>query len=310
MDDLLALHIFARTAELHSFSRAAASLGVKTSTVSRQIRQLEASLGIALFNRSTRALALTEGGHTLWRQLAPALQAIDQACRDTAALNRQPQGLLRLTAPHDYARCRLMPLLPDFLKHYPQIRIEARVEDAILPMIDQEIDLAIRLDAPADSSLQGRRIAPLNHVLVASPDYLLHNGTPTRPEQLPAHQCLLQSPGPCAQWHVRTGAADSTAFSPLALQGRFRSNAAGPLQQMALAGQGLALLPDWQVEDDCRAGRLQRVMATCGFRPRREPSWVWALYPPKTTVSSKVRAFIDFCVEHLAPPPLRTPEEN
>ncbi len=301
MEDLVALHIFARTAELRSFSKAAASLGVKNSTVSRHIRQLEQKLGIALFNRSTRALALTEGGRTLWHQLEPALQAIEQACRDTEALNRQPQGRLRLTAPWGYARHRLMPLMPSFMAAYPDIRIDALIDDNIAHMIDQEIDLAIRIGTPQDSSLQGRRIAVLRHRLVASPAYLQAHQAPQTPQELEAHVglCLLSDNAPA--WYFTRPEQSGSPASVQAVQGRFRSNDTDALLQMAMAGQGLAVLPDWQVEDACRQGMLRPVLEAWTVRPRREPTWVWALYPRKLTVSSKVRAFIDFYVRQLPP---------
>ncbi|MHC1478909.1 LysR family transcriptional regulator [Frateuria aurantia] len=300
MDDLVALHIFARCAELGSFSKAALGLGVKTSTVSRHIRQLEQKLGIALFNRSTRALALTEGGRTLWRQLAPALLAIEQACRDTEALNRQPRGRLRLTAPYAYARCCLLPLLPRFMHSYPDITIETRIDDAIIPMIDQEIDVAIRLGVIPDSSLKGRRLAPLDYRLVADPGYLLRRGPPVSPAELQHHACLLQGFSGPVSWHFSRGSADKPASYPIG-NARFRSNDVETLRQMAVAGEGLALLPDWLVADDCRDGRLLTVLDDWTIRPQPARAWIWALYPPKTTVSSKVRAFIDFYAAQLDP---------
>ncbi|AFC87228.1 LysR family transcriptional regulator [Frateuria aurantia] len=302
MEDLVTLQIFARTAELCSFSKAAASLGVKNSTVSRHIRQLEQKLGIALFNRSTRALALTEGGRTLWQQLQPALQAIEQACRNTEALNRQPQGLLRLTAPRNYARHCLLPLLPAFMQAYPDIRVDALIEDSVIHMIDQHIDLAIRIGTPQDSTLQGRRITPLQQRLVASPGYLQANGQPCTWPQVADHACLLQGLNGPVAWYGSPAAQADAAPLALTVQGRFRSNDGDALLHMALADQGIALLPDWQVEEALQQGRLQVLLDDWTVRSQREPVWVWALYPPKQTVSSKVRAFIDFCVAHLARP--------
>jgi DNA-binding transcriptional LysR family regulator len=296
MDYFAATRAFVRVAELRSFSKAARELSVKVSTVSRQIGELERDLGIALFNRSTRGLALTEGGKTFLAHAQKALQGMDEARAVTMALNQTPRGVLRVTLPAALGRRYVVPHLPAFLQRYPDIDVDAVVTDEVLNLIEGSIDLALRIGELKDSGLISRRLAPHRLLVCAHRDYLEREGTPKHPRDLGKHVCLFgTAPGQTA-WQFSRGGR-SVAVEP---SGRFRSNDLQTLLEMTLAGAGIALLPPWLADATAEAQGLRRLL----------PGWtvdggtdaaIWFVYPPKKTVSSKVRAFVDFYAARIGP---------
>ncbi len=303
MDYFAALRAFVRTADLGTFSGAAAELGVKVSTVSRSIGALETDLGAALFNRSTRGLHLTEIGTSLHERAGRLLADLDDA-RDVArSLNRHPNGLLRLNAPTAFGRRHIVPHLPAFLTAFPEIRIEVVLADAHVDLIESGTDVAVRIGALPDSALIARSLAPQRRLLVAEPGWLARHGAPAGPDDLDRLDCLSPSVHPVRTWHCRRsdGAGEPTS---LRLSGRVSVNDLEALRGAALGGLGVALLPTWLVAEELRDGRLATVL----------PEWNWAVaagpepairgvYPPKKVVAPKVRAFLDFLARRFGSPP-------
>ncbi|KWN73737.1 LysR family transcriptional regulator [Burkholderia ubonensis] len=309
MDYFAAVRAFVRAAELESFSKTASDLAVKTSTVSRYISELEKDLGIALFNRSTRGLVLTEGGRLFRDRAVFALQALDEAREATSSLNRSPKGLLRVTIPPAFGRLHVVPHLPAFMACYPDIDLDIVSTDETLNMIDAGVDVAIRTGVMPDSSLMAKRLAPHRRIVCGSPAYFGRSGTPRTPDDLPAHDTLRLSLMPDDKWSFTRRRADlrSAQKAPepvmVELKGRLRADDQEAVLALAVAGCGLALLPTWLASADLRAGKLQQVLPEWEARIGRAEPAVWAAYPPKKIVSSKVRAFVDFYAEAFGEPP-------
>jgi DNA-binding transcriptional LysR family regulator len=304
MDYLAAMHAFVRSVNLGSFSKAASEAGLKVSTISRYVSALEADLGVALLNRSTRSLRLTEAGQLFYERAAPILAEVEDARSATASLNACPQGLLRINIPSAFGRRHVMRHMKDFLVAYPDIRLDATLTDETVDLIETGTDVAVRIGALVDSTLIARKLAPQRRILVASRDYLDAHAPPKIPGDLIHHECLLFALQPTDAWYYRP--ADDPAEEPteIAVGGHMRANDSEALRDAALSGVGVALLPTWLVGKDVREQRLVTVL------PERE--WfiapgperaVWAVYPPKKIVSPKVKAFLTFLFQRFGQPP-------
>ena len=305
MDYFTAMRAFAQAAELLSFSKAAKELAVKTSTISRYVTDLEADLGIALFNRSTRGLVLTEGGRVFREHALVALQALDDAREVTSSLNKTPQGVLRITTPAAFGRRHVAPHLSAFMQRYPNIDLDLVVSDGTLNLIDTGIDLAIRIGALPDSSLMAKRLAPHRRIVCGSPDYFDRRGVPATPGELADHDSLRLSLVPDDKWaFTRVGDRHAALEQTIVeLKGRFRGDDSESVLELALAGCGIACLPTWLVSTALREGHLVHILGEWEARTGRGEPAIWAVYPPKKIVSSKVRAFLDFYTEVLGEPP-------
>src|ERR1700754_641518 len=289
MDYFAAVRAFLHAAELGSFSKAAAQMEIKTSTVSRHINELEADLGIALFNRSTRGLVLTEGGRVFRTHALTAVESLDEARQSASSLNASPKGVLRVTMPASFGRRHVVPHLPEFLKRYPHIDIDAVVTDEPLNIIEARIDLAIRIGALPDSQLVARRLAEHRRIVCASPAYTKRHGVPASPDELAAHTALRFALAPDDKW-ILVKRGDATASKrtsharnhqvAVQLQGRIRVNDTDALLELAIAGCGIALLPAWSVGDALRQGQLMRLLPDWEAQTSRAAPAVWAVYPP------------------------------
>jgi DNA-binding transcriptional LysR family regulator len=305
MDYFSAVRAFVRAAELQSFSKAAREMTVKTSTVSRYVSDLEKDLGIALFNRSTRGLVLTEGGRVFRERAFLALEALDDARQATSSLNSTPQGLLRVTMPSAFGRRHIVPHLPAFMTRYPDIDLDLVLTGETLNLIDAGIDLAIRAGVLSDSSLMARRLAPHRRIVCGSPEYFERNGTPSVPSDLAAHETLRVALPPGDKWFLtRSGKSKTGAEQTLVgLKGRLRGNDSEALLDLTLSGCGIALLPTWLVGKALHDGRLIRALPEWEARTGKAEPAIWAVYPPKKIVSSKVRSFVDYFAEVFGEPP-------
>jgi DNA-binding transcriptional LysR family regulator len=303
MDYFEAMTAFVRSAELGSFSKAAAESGAKVSTVSRHVSGLEADLGAALFNRSTRRLHLTEAGRLFYERAKEILTEVDSALNATRSLNDRPQGLLRINIPLVFGRRHVMAHMKDFLERYPDIRLEAVLTETTVDLIEAGADVAVRIGALVDSTLVARRLASLRRILVASPRYLQQQPAPRQPVDLQQHECLLYALQPTAAWYYRR-AGDSADPIEVPVQGRLRANDVESLREAAFSGMGIALLPTWLAASDVREQHLVEVLSDCEWLIAPGPERaIWAVYPPKKVVSPKVRAFIDFLSERFGQPP-------
>jgi DNA-binding transcriptional LysR family regulator len=304
MDYLSAMEAFVRSVDLGTFSKAAEETGAKVSTVSRYVSFLETDLGVALLNRSTRRLHLTEAGRTFYERATQILADIDSAKAETTSLNSSPQGLLRVNMPRAFGRRHVLPQMKEFLELYPDVKVDATLTDVTVDLIEAGADIAVRIGALVDSSLIARRLAPQRRVLVASPNYLDSRPNLQTTDDLTKHECLVFTLQPTEAWYCRPMSDGETEPTEIAVKGRFRANDSEALRDAALAGLGIALLPSWIVGSDLRDGQLRLVLPTLEWMIARGPERaIWAVYPPKKVVSPKVKAFLGFLSERFGNPP-------
>jgi DNA-binding transcriptional LysR family regulator len=304
VDYFAGMRAFVRAVELGSFSKVAAEEGVKVSTVSRYVTGLEADLGAALFNRSTRRLHLTEIGRNFYDSAVRILADVAEARLSATSLNAHPQGLLRINVPGAFGRRHIVPHLRDFLLQHPDVRVDATLTDETVDLIASGADCAVRIGALADSTLIARRLAPHHRVLVASPAYLTERRPITDPASLENYDCLSFALQPKQAWYFRKRGVSETTPIEIMVRGRLRANDSEALLEVALAGVGVALLPTWLVGKDVAAGNLAAILPEweAFITPGPERA-IWGVYAPKKIVSPKVRAFLTFFEHRFGKPP-------
>ena len=304
MDYFAAMRAFARSVELGSFSKAAAEQNVTVSTVSRYVTALEADLGAALFNRSTRRLHLTEVGQTFYADVVTILSDVTDARLAAMSLNARPQGLLLINIPGAFGRRHVVPHLPAFLAAYPDIRVYATLTDETVDLIASGADIAVRIGALADSRLIAKRLAPQHRSLVAAPSYLQHRRPLIDLTDLEQHDCLSFALQPKQAWYFRRRDDAREELIEIVVRGRLRANDSEALLDAALAGLGVALLPAWLTANEIEAGRLTLVLAEWEalITPGPERA-IWGVYAPKKVVAPKVRAFLSFLEDRFGKPP-------
>jgi DNA-binding transcriptional LysR family regulator len=301
VDYFAVLTAFVEAARLNNFSRAADRLGMKASTVSRYVKDLEADLGITLFNRSTRALKLTEGGQTFLHHALKVLQALEEARFAAASLNHQPRGVLQLNAPPAFARHHIVPALEDFRAQCPEVRVQISCQERQVNLIDAGVDLAVRIGSLADSTHKARKIADVQWVLCAAPGYWQQGDTVQHPDQLQGLRFIAGKADSLALLWTRQQASISVHYSPEVVVNDIEARLIA-----ARIGAGVALLPTWLAGPSLRDGALVPVLAHWHCAPATVPAALWFIYPPKRIVSSKVRSFIDFMVARIGTPPYWT----
>lgn len=292
MDSLTSIGFFVQVAETRSFSEASRLLGVSPSAVGKSVSRLEAQLGVRLFHRSTRSVTLTAEGALFLERSRRILSEVEAAQLELSTTRRAPQGRLRLSAP--LVGSLVMPMLNRFMKRYPEIELDVDFSNRLVDIIDEGFDAVIRTGEPADSRLMSRPIGAFRLMLVAAPTYLAERGTPGTPRDLLQHACLhhrLPSTGRREAWPLDWQDADLEAQLPAAMT----SNTIEPLYDAALAGCGIACLPDFMVRDALRNKTLAAVL---------EPYVVHhgtfrVLWPSSRHLAPKLRVFIDFAGQEL-----------
>jgi DNA-binding transcriptional LysR family regulator len=280
--------IFARVAEAKSFSRAAQGLGLAKATVSKRVAELEAALGAQLLTRSTRRLALTDAGQ---RVLARALTIVENAEAIEAELLEEraaPRGRLRIAAPLTFTLRWLSPALPEFLAAYPEIQLELSLDDRTVDLIGEGFDAALRIGEMPDSALTARRFAAVKLMLVASPAYWAARGRPAHPGDLSLHACFRYANQSSGVYWRFTGPDGEEAR--VRVEGPLCVNNGDAELPALRAGLGCALLPDFIVAEDVKAGRLEAAL----------PAWrsgdlqLHLLTPPSRVAPRRLKAFSEF----------------
>ncbi|MBB4858788.1 DNA-binding transcriptional LysR family regulator [Novosphingobium chloroacetimidivorans] len=284
------LRTFVEVADAGGVTAAARRLGIGKAIVSRQLMRLEADLGIQLLARTTRGASLTEAGATFREYAAKVIADLDTA-RETIVPNGELRGRLRIAAPLSFGPTHLAPVLADLGRLHPSLHIQTCYSDRHVNLIEEGFDCAIRFGRPAPSTLLARRIAPLYASLVASPDYIARRGSPETLEDLLSHEALLQGTEP---WDF----VDGNETVTLNVQGRFKADNGVAIRAAALAGLGIACLPDGLVVEHLASGALVRVMS-------HYPQPVYGIFvirPPGQHPLRKVRALTELLIERLGAP--------
>jgi DNA-binding transcriptional LysR family regulator len=295
--DVSNLQVFVEVMRAGSFAAVARVRDVDPSAISRAVASLEQELGARLFQRTTRRLTPTEAGSAYFERVAGAVDEVIHASEAVAEVGSQPTGLLRVTASASFGQLRIVPLLPKFAGLYPQLAVELLLVDAVLDLVTERIDLAVRLAPLRNSTLVAERLMPVTFHVCASPAYLKKMGRPRSPYEVAEHNCLLfPVPGSRSRWKFK-GA--NGKMIEVAVSGRTLIANSLALRQCALAGMGLAVLPNWLVDEQLRDGSLVSVFPNVQVAATEFSTAAWLVHPSRTHVPLKVRAMIDFLRQHL-----------
>lgn len=282
--DIEDLRTFVDVADAGGVSPAARRLGVSKSIVSRRLARLESELGVQLLARTTRGAALTEAGVAFRDHAARACAEIDTA-RELILPDGDLCGRLRIAAPLTFGPTHLAPVLADMARRHPQLHIHTVYSDRFVDLIAEGFDCAIRFGYLEDSSLIARHVGPFTGKLVASPDYIKAHGSPETPEELVAHQALMQG---TEAWQL----TDGDKIITVRPQGRFKADNGTALAAAALAGLGIAWLPDGITDDHVASGALVPVMT----RYPPPPAGVYVVRPPSQHPARKVRVLSEMLI--------------
>jgi LysR family transcriptional regulator for bpeEF and oprC len=295
MDQLNAIRVFARVAELGSFARAADALGMSRAMVTTRVAQLEARLGARLLHRTTRRVGLTDDGRAYYERCLRILADLDEAEEALGRRRTRPSGRLRVQLPVALGRLFVIPALPRLLERYPGLELEVRLANRVVDLVEEGVDCAIRLGQPPEQSLVARRIASTRLATCASPEYLRRRGVPRLPDDLARHDCIAfldLATGRPADWvFARAGA--SVARAP---GGRLAFNSMEAAVEAAAAGLGVAQVLSSLAEGAVVAGRLRPLLVDWAA----EGPPLYVAYPHHRHLSAKIRAFVDFAAEVFA----------
>jgi DNA-binding transcriptional LysR family regulator len=292
------VHWLGMLATMGSFTAAAERLGVSKAAMSHRIGELERAAGVSLVQRTTRSVRLTEAGQQLVDATRASFVDIERSFEGVKDLAEEPSGLVRVTAPVALGRQQIVPLMPAFLRQHPQVRIELELSDRLSSLAQEGFDLAIRHVAAAPDTHVAWTLCETHSVLAATRAYLKRCGTPATPADLAGHNCLL---------YLRSGDAQSWSFEPMrgksgrlavAVGGNFAANNSEALREAALAGAGIALLPDFSARGALAGGKLVQVL----------PQWrpvgafgerIYAIRPFSQHVPRAIQAFVSYLRETL-----------
>lgn len=288
---------FVRVVEADGFSAAAPALGLTPSAVSKLVTRLEARLGVRLLQRTTRALHLTAEGETFFESARRIVSDIEQLEGRLSDSRGTPSGLLRVTTSLAFATHQLAPVISEFLVRFPRIELELLPTDRVIDMVEEGVDIAVRIGRMADTSFMARRIGADKRLICASPAYLARQGTPRRPQDLTRHKCIVSRSNPhLNRWAFRDGdgVQEIEVVGPLAVS-------EGEAQlQLALQGVGIVRLTRLTVAQAIREGKLVSLLEAESADP---PVPIHAVYPHRRHLAPKVPAFVNFLIEKFTPPP-------
>ncbi|MFV8817725.1 LysR family transcriptional regulator [Haliea sp. E17] len=292
MNPFLEMQTFIAVVDAGSFVGAADHLDLSKAAVSRHVNELETRLGVRLLHRTTRRLSLTAEGEVFLLRCRELLADLEEAEAEASSASDTARGLLRVNVPVSYGMRKLAPLWGEFRERHPQVDLDITLADRVADLVEEGIDLAVRIGTLSSSSLVARKLAVARLVMCASPDYLDRHGTPDHPEQLRNHAIIAYSYWSGGdEWHLQGPEGTvSVRVSPC-----IRSNNGDTCRAVAVSGQGIVMQPDFLVGDDVARGTLVEVL------PEYSASelGVYAVYPTRRHIAPKVRALIDFLGERL-----------
>lgn len=281
---------FVSVAEMGSFTQAAHKLDVSVAQVSRLISQLEQRLSTKLLYRTTRKVSLTAEGEIYYQHCRQVLNGLKEAERALGNLKDTPQGSIKLTAPVMYGETFIQPIIHDFMLKHPAIDVVSDLTNQQMDLIEGGYDLAIRLGKLKDSSLMAKPISQRHYRVCASPEYLIHHGTPHSLTEIGQHNCLM---GQHSYWRFEDNKKERT----IKVTGNLSCNSGYGLVDAALKGIGIVQLPNYYVDQYLQSGQLVEVLTQYKIKPET----IWAIYPNNRHLSAKIRQLIEFLIERLNP---------
>lgn len=297
LDLLAAMRVFTTVVDSGSFAAAADKLEMSRAMVTRHVALLESHLGVRLLHRTTRRLSLTEAGTEYHRRAGQVLGLVQEAADVAAQQTRTPSGTLRIACSIGFGHGPLQPAISSFLRQYPDVQIDLQLSERTVDLVEEGFDLAVRVASSLDPGLVARRLARVRVLCCASPAYLQAHGTPRKPQDLAAHNCMSYAHKDWrSEWHFRRG--DETQAVPIA--GNLRASGGSVLVSAAVAGDGIVMEPEFHLHEALAKGRLVRVL----------PRWqtpeltLYAVYAERHHLPLKVRCFIDHlarCFDEPAP---------
>lgn len=296
MDRFDAITAFVAVARSGGFSSASRALGTPVANVSRKVALLEESLGVRLFVRTTRHVALTEGGRRYFEACSRVIDALRDADEEVTGEYRQPKGDLVVTAPLGFGQQHLQPVVHEFLRAYPEVDVHLQLADRVLPLVEEHVDCALRIGILGDSSLVARELGAIRLVVCAAPAYLATRGTPLDLSALSGHDCITWSGlGSHKTFTLTVREGRSSAERQVPVNVRVSTTTPESALQAAIAGLGLVQATSYQVAPHAAAGRLVPVLVAHDSQPLP----VSLVYPSKRLIPLKLRALLDFAAPRL-----------
>ncbi len=291
------MQVFVKVVEQGSFARAAERLEISTSAASRHVSDLETALDARLLQRTTRRLSLTESGQAYYERCVQLLADLDETERLVSSASAHPAGTIKLTCSIAFGVRHLAPAIGAFQALYPAVKFDCSLSDRFIDLVEEGLDLAIRIGTLTDTNLVARKIGETKLIVCAAPSYLQRHGTPKHPKDLSTHNCFTYEY--VAQRNVwRFRDKDGGAEIQVPISGSVHANNGEMLSAVAAEGVGIVIEPDFIVAPLLASGRLVPLLD--GFEPRR--SGVYAVYPSRRHLSGKVRAFVDFLAARFKAP--------
>jgi len=284
------MEFFSLLVRVGSLSAAARELDITTPAVSKRLAQMEARLGVQLLNRTTRRMGLTAEGEVYLAHARRILADIDDMEQLVSNSFADPKGLLRINATLGFGRSHIAPLISDFAKRFPDVRVQLQLTVDPPPLTEDAFDVCIRFGELPDARMIARRIAPNRRLICAAPSYLKRKGTPQVPNDLAQHNCLAIRQGDEAYgiWHLTSGQRTEA----VKVRGTLSTNDGEIAVNWALAGHGMIIRAEWDIAKYLDSGRLQQVLANW----QTPPADIYAIYPQRHQTAARVRAFVDFLV--------------
>lgn len=295
MDELKRVGVFTKVVQAQSFSEAARRLGVAKSAVSKQISLLEQEVGVRLLNRSTRKLSLTEAGEIYYRHCEQIVHRADIALNELRQYQNQPTGTLRVSSPISFGSALLIPVIKELRSLYPMLNIDMQLSDQVVNMVEEGIDLAVRVGKLQDSTLIAKKLCDTPIVVFASPEYLARYGTPTTPAELADHQWItlsILSAPIVGSFHHKT----THQLVEHTVNSNLKINSVDAVIDAAVQGLGITAMVKATVHEELRSGKLIPILDDYELGPRG----VYALYPHREHLPPKVRIFMDFLEKYCA----------
>jgi len=288
---------FVRVVDSNGFSAAAPALGLSPSAVSKLITRLETRLGVRLLQRTTRALNLTQEGEVFYAAAKRIVGEIEALENQIVGESGTPSGVLRVTTSLAFATHQLAPVLSEFLARYPLVQFELLPTDRVIDMVDEGIDVAIRIGRLADTSFMARKIGEDKRLICAAPSYLARHGTPQRPEDLARHNCIVSRDHTYLnRWSFKVDGR----IVEIDVRGRAAVSEGEAQMQLALQGVGIVRLTRLTLAQAIREGTLVPLL---GAFSAEEAVGIHAVYPHRRHLAPKVPAFVNFLIEKFTPPP-------